>query len=154
MNVCEIPVAELIPHDGNMVLLDQLISASESNATAKLIVRNEGLFHGAPDLPAWVGIELMAQVIAAWAGAKARAKDEPVKVGFLIGTRKYESAVPCFKAGEELTINIECAFQDSNGMASFDCDIRNANDEQLVNANINVYQPDEQQFKQMMESAT
>ena len=153
MNVCEIPVAELIPHDGNMVLLDELIAFSDSNACAKLTVRNEGLFHSAPNLPAWVGIELMAQVIAAWAGAKARLKNEPVKVGFLIGTRKYESQVPWFTAGDVLSISIECAFQDTNGMASFDCVINNADNQALVTANINVYQPDEHQFQQMMEAA-
>lgn len=154
MNIADIPVAELVPHAGNMVLLDRMLSYSSDVAEAELTVKNAGLFHGEPDLPAWVGVELMAQVIAAWAGFKARLKNEPVKVGFLIGTRKYESSVHSFKAGSVLCIRIERAFQDANGMASFDCVIKDQSDSILVNANINVYQPDEQQFQQMMESAT
>lgn len=154
MNVSDIPVAELLPHAGNMVLLDNMLSVTENTAEAELTVKNDGLFHGAPDLPAWVGVELMAQVIAGWAGYTARRNNEPVKVGFLVGTRKYQSNVHSFTAGERLRIHIERAFQDANGMASFDCVIKDQSGSILVNANINVYQPDEQQFKQMMESST
>lgn len=154
MKISDIAIAELIPHADNMILLDRLIQADINGAVAELTVRNDGLFSAQPDVPAWVGIELMAQAIAAWAGYKAKKRNLPVKVGFLIGTRRYQSQVHAFKAGSILTIHIQRIFHDEGGLASFDCEIKDSSASILVSANINVYQPDELQLQQMMEAST
>jgi|SRR5690554_2785238 len=154
VNISDIAIAELLPHADNMVLLDRLLSADIHSAVAELTVKNDGLFSGAPNLPAWVGIELMSQVIAAWAGYNARKINQSVRLGFLIGTRRYQSQVHEFSAGSVLTINAQRIFHDEGGLASFDCEIKDSSDSILLSANINVYQPDEQQLLQMMEAST
>jgi len=89
-------------------------------------------------VPAWAGIEYMAQTIAAYVGIKARQANEPIRMGFLLGTRRYSSNVAAFKVGATLTIRAEKIMQD-DGLGVFDCRIKGEAVE--VTANLNVYQP-------------
>ena len=94
------PLAELLPHAGDMILIEQILSFDEEQIHTRLTVKPGGLF-SLPDgsLPAWVGVELMAQSVAAFAGCHARQKGNPVALGFLLGTRKFECNVEAFPAG-------------------------------------------------------
>lgn len=67
------PLAELLPHAGDMILIDKVLSFDDEQICTTLTVKAEGLFN-LPDgsLPAWVGVELMAQSVAAFAGCHAR----------------------------------------------------------------------------------
>lgn len=116
------PIAELIPHAGNMILVDQVLSFDEEQIHTRLTVRAGGLFNR-PDgsLPAWIGIELMAQSVAAFAGCQARKHGRKMKLGFLLGTRKFECNVEAFAAGTELTIHALRSLEDDNGMGIFEC---------------------------------
>ena len=69
------PLAELLPHAGDMILIDQVLSFDEEQVHTRTTVKPGGLFNR-PDgsLPDWVGIELMAQSVAAYAGCRARQK--------------------------------------------------------------------------------
>jgi predicted hotdog family 3-hydroxylacyl-ACP dehydratase len=72
---------------------------------------------------AWVGVEYMAQAVAAHAGHGARLRGEAVRVGFLLGTRRYQCDVDAFAAGSELVIEAVRCFHDDEGMAMFACRI-------------------------------
>jgi predicted hotdog family 3-hydroxylacyl-ACP dehydratase len=74
-------------------------------------------------LPAWAGLELMAQAIAAWAGWQALAAGEPIRLGFLLGTRHYHATADAFPAGSELRIEAVRHFHDDEGMGVFACRI-------------------------------
>lgn len=142
MKPSDISVEQLVPHSGNMVLISQLHAADEETAVVFVDVKNEGLFSG-PDnqVPAWVGIEYMAQAIAAWAGYHALRLGEKVKVGFLLGTRRYNSNVGHFDVGQQLRVDINKVLQGDNGLAAFECRITANNI--LVEASLNVFQSDE-----------
>jgi predicted hotdog family 3-hydroxylacyl-ACP dehydratase len=118
------PVAEVLPHAGAMILLDRV-----DELEAERIVCARGLRAGEPfidadgGLPAWAGIELMAQAIAAWAGCHARAAGEPVRQGFLLGARQYRCDADAFPAGAELRIEATRGFHDDEGMGVFACRI-------------------------------
>jgi predicted hotdog family 3-hydroxylacyl-ACP dehydratase len=87
-------------------------------------VRPGGLFNQADgSLPAWVGIELMAQSVAAYAGCQARQAGLPVTLGFLLGTRNFQCNVERFPAGSELQIQALRSLQDDNGMGVFECQL-------------------------------
>jgi predicted hotdog family 3-hydroxylacyl-ACP dehydratase len=151
MNPSDIPVAQLVPHAGNMVLISQLLAADDQSAEAIVIVANNGLFCGDQNqVPAWVGIEYMAQTIAAWAGYHAYRLNEPVKMGFLIGTRRYSSNVNHFNCNDTLTVRIDKNFGEDSGLGSFNCVISGHN----VNivSSLNVFQPNDEQIKELMES--
>ncbi|WP_439331761.1 ApeP family dehydratase, partial [Pseudomonas viridiflava] len=95
----EWPLAELIPHAGDMILINQVLAFDEEQIQTCLTVRAGGLFNEADgSLPAWVGVELMAQSMAAFAGCQARSKGDAVKLGFLLGSRKFECNVAHFPA--------------------------------------------------------
>ncbi|MBX8549842.1 hotdog family protein [Pseudomonas cichorii] len=118
------PLAELIPHAADMILIDQVLSFDEEQIQTRVTVRPDGLF-SQPDgsLPAWIGVELMAQSVAAYAGCQARLKGEPVQLGFLLGSRKFECNVGHFPAGSELTIHATRSLQDESGMGVFECNL-------------------------------
>ncbi|MEB0015301.1 3-hydroxylacyl-ACP dehydratase, partial [Glaciimonas sp. Cout2] len=72
------PIAELLPHSGNMILIDQVLSFDDEQIRTQLTVRPSGLFNRVDgSLPAWVGVELMAQSVAAFAGCRARQQGNP-----------------------------------------------------------------------------
>ena len=133
-----IDIAELIPHTGKMVLLDRIVSCGNNALSAELVVRDDGFLGNDKTVPAWVGIEYMAQTIAACAGIMAKQAGEPVKLGFLLGTRRYDSNVAEFKVGSTLTVYVEKIIQ-NDGLGAFECRIQGVGVE--VCANLNVYQP-------------
>jgi predicted hotdog family 3-hydroxylacyl-ACP dehydratase len=134
------PIAELIPHAADMILLDQVIRFGDEDIETCLTVRSGGLFSQADgSLPAWVGIELMAQSVAAYAGCHARSIGEPVELGFLLGTRNFQCNVECFPLGAELQIHATRSLQDDNGMGVFECHLRGPGIQ--AEARLNVFRP-------------
>jgi predicted hotdog family 3-hydroxylacyl-ACP dehydratase len=116
------PIADVLPHAGAMILLDRVDELGDER-----VVCTRGLRAGEPfvdadgSLPAWAGIELMAQAIAAWAGCHARAAGEPVRLGFLLGARQYRCDADAFPPGAELRIEATRGFHDDEGMGVFAC---------------------------------
>ncbi|MBB6247712.1 hotdog family protein [Rhodanobacter sp. A1T4] len=118
------PIGELLPHAGGMIMLDAMIEADEERIMCTRTIRPGGLLNDADGhLPAWCGVELMAQCVAAWAGWQAKREQRPVRLGFLLGTRHYRCDVDAFRAGSELVIEAVRSFHDDNGMAMFLCRI-------------------------------
>ncbi|WLG62903.1 hotdog family protein [Pseudomonas sp. FP1762] len=147
------PLAELLPHAGDMILIDAIERFDDEQIFTRLTVKPDGLFN-LPDgsLPAWVGVELMAQSVAAFAGCHARQKGNPPELGFLLGTRKFECNVAAFVAGSELTIHGLRSLEDDNGMGVFECHIHG--DGIHASARLNVFRPPQanQYLQQTQES--
>jgi predicted hotdog family 3-hydroxylacyl-ACP dehydratase len=122
-----------------MRLVDRLVECSEDDVVAECTVR-DGLFSDESGLPAWVGIELMAQTIASWAGYHAVQAGTPVKLGFLLGTRRYAAQVSSFQSGATLTIHAHREMSAENGLGVFVCRILH-DDAELATASLNVFQP-------------
>ncbi|MGS2723228.1 ApeP family dehydratase [Porticoccus sp. GXU_MW_L64] len=135
------PIDELIPHSGDMILLDRVLESRDTGVTVALTVRQDGLFDTDGRVPAWLGIEYMAQTIAAFAGIKARKAGEPVKLGFLVGTRRYQSPRDHFRCGEQLTVSVDEVLEGENGLSVFACEI--SADDCSLTANLNVFQPED-----------
>jgi len=134
------PLAELLPHAGDMILIEQIDGCDDEQIHTRTTVRPGGLFNRADgSLPAWLGLELMAQSVAAFAGCRARRQGLPVELGFLLGTRKFECAVEHFPAGAELLIHAQRSLEDDNGMGVFECHLRGPGIH--ATARLNVYRP-------------
>nr|WP_225561538.1 hypothetical protein [Rhodanobacter sp. DHB23] len=117
-------IAELLPHAGEMILLDAVLEHGPGHACCSRVVPARGLFHDADGaLPAWVGVELMAQAIAAWAGCQAREHGTPVRPGFLLGTRRYNCNVATFAPGSLLRVEARRDLHEEGGMGMFACRI-------------------------------
>lgn len=139
-------IHSLVPHSGAMSLLGSFISADEENLTAEVRIGPDTMFLADGAVGAWVGVEYMAQAVAAHAGWAATQRGEPVRVGFLLGTRRYACAVPGFALGSVLTIHVHRALQGENGLGAFDCCIQEVSEDgsvrELATATITVFQPE------------
>lgn len=135
-------ITDLVPHAGPMCLLDRVIEAADERLVAEVTVRRDGLFCDGHGVGAWVGIEYMAQAVAAWAGWRARNGGGEPKIGLLLGSRRYASSVARFGVGRCLRIEVGRTFIADNGLGQFDCRI---SDDGVViaTAALNVYEPDD-----------
>lgn len=133
------PVDEVVPHSGTMSLLDNIVDSGDDWLIAEVLIKPDTLFVSDKGVPAWIGIEYMAQSIGAFAGTMAKNHQQSIKLGFLLGTRKYISSVSNFPLGSRLLIKVEKELQSDDGLGVFNCSI-NAEDI-LVSARLNVFQP-------------
>lgn len=134
-------VSDLLPHRGEMVLLDRIESWGDHYLEAAVLHHGDSIFSDSDgNVPAWVGIEYMAQTICALAGIRELNKGRPVQIGLLLGTRKYESRVINFQKNEKLIVKVEQIFIDENHLAAFDCTIHS--DRLLAKARVKAIQPD------------
>jgi predicted hotdog family 3-hydroxylacyl-ACP dehydratase len=133
-------IRSLIPHSGPMVLVDRVVAVDEESLCAEVRIRPDSLFYAAGGVEAWVGIEYMAQTIAAFAGYTAYLSGEPVKPGFLVGARRYECTRTMFKLGSLLKVHVRRVLQSENGLGSFECRIE-VGEEQVATATLTVFQP-------------
>jgi predicted hotdog family 3-hydroxylacyl-ACP dehydratase len=141
MNAPDIPdIGSLLPHDGPMVLLDRLLSVDEESLCAEVGIRPDSMFCDDNGVGGWVGVEYMAQAVAAHAGHAARLRGEAVKIGFLLGSRRYQCSRPVFAIGSVLRIHVRCVLFGENGLGSFECRIDDR-DGQAACATITVFQP-------------
>jgi predicted hotdog family 3-hydroxylacyl-ACP dehydratase len=132
-------IESVLPHDRPMILIDEIVACDETSLVAAVTITDRSLFLEADGVPAYVGIEYMAQACGAYAGVRALAAGDPVRVGFLLGTRQYMAHVSCFRRDDRLTISVTMIYRDQE-MGVFDCRI--AVDGRLAaEAQLNVYQP-------------
>jgi len=120
-------VEELVPHAGRMSLLASAVGIDDGSVQAELTIRADDLFFDTMGpgcgVGAWVGIEYMAQAVAACAGLEARRAGGAPKIGFLLGSRRYHTSRSRFALGERLLITVRREFQADNGLGQFDCRI-------------------------------
>ena len=125
MNKIRTPISQLLPQSGKMILLDEALYGDSHSFTAKLRVKDDGLFNSGDTVPNLVSIEYMAQTIAAWAGYQAFLQGEPVTPGLLLGVRDFSSTVPNLLVDEELEVKVRKITQSAQGLAVFDCLVKN-----------------------------
>lgn len=140
MNLPLYAIEDVVPHRQDMCLLDRIVRWDEEGIVAELVVPEAGLFVEEGGIPAWVGIEYMAQAIAAWAGCRARTAGNPPQLGFLLGSRRYSSARSSFPSGTCLQVQARCELLGDNGLGMFACRILAGEDEWAV-ANVSVFEP-------------
>jgi predicted hotdog family 3-hydroxylacyl-ACP dehydratase len=147
----ELSIAGLVPHSGRMLLLDAVLDAGAETLCAQVTIRPDSMFCGVEGVASWVGIEYMAQAVAAHAGYLEREKNEPARIGFLLGSRRYETACAAFAVGSVLRVEVQRLLVAENGLGSYDCRILQ-DDATLASARLNVFQPNDiKEFMKGME---
>ncbi len=137
-------IRSLVPHSGPMVLLDRVLAAGPDSLSAEVGITAQSVFCDGAGVGSWVGIEYMAQAVAAQAGYVARLAGEPVKVGFLLGARRYQASVPLFAVGSVLQVHVQRALLGENGLGAFECRIVDvASGETAATATVTVFQPND-----------
>jgi predicted hotdog family 3-hydroxylacyl-ACP dehydratase len=154
-NFKDYSIEELIPHSGPMVLIEEVLEYSEQHLVAEIKIQENCKFYDAAKqgVPAWVGVEYMSQAIAALAGIYAKQQGREIKLGFLLGTRKYNIQQTILKKDHVYRIEVSQLYKDDSGLASFDCKILENNsvqqsDESMVEcvrAKLNVFETNDLQ---------
>ena len=144
------PITELLPHRAPMLLLDRVVDFADDTLVAEYAPRADAWYADAGDagaMPGWIGIELMAQAVAAHVALKKRDEGLLPKMGALLGTRSYRMLRPTvasFAAGQPLRIVVSENFRDAGGLAAYDCRIEDSTGAgALAQALLKVYEPDD-----------
>lgn len=146
------PIEDILPHRGSMLLLDRVIDADAENAWAEYTPRREA-WYADPNgnMPAWIGIELMAQAVAAQVSLLKRREGLPLKLGALLGTRRYTSTCSVFLADTPLRIHAKMILCDATGLGAYECHI-DSQGELLASASLKVFEPDD--FQTFLQAST
>lgn len=117
--------SQLLPHAGRAVWIDAVIDNTANGITAsKTITSAHPCFVAGRGVPAWAGIEIMAQAFAVHASLSHTDDTHGTpRRGMLLGTRRYRSHVAWFAEGAELIIHAARSFGHDGGMAACDCRI-------------------------------
>ncbi len=136
-----VPLEELIAHRQPMCFLDRILAVDDTMSVAEAHVdRNNPLYVPGRGLPAYVGVEMMAQAIAAIDGMKRKMEGLPPKIGFLLGCRRYNVRCAEFAEDARLKVVANMVFNDG-AMFSFECRIEGEGGETLATATMNVFAP-------------
>lgn len=135
-------IHELLLHRDTMLLLDRVVSFTGMIAECEFTPQ-VGAWYADPAgaMPAWFGIELMAQGIGAHVALLSRGAGRPPKPGVLLGTRNFRAAVSAFPAGVALRVGVTQTYRGDDGLAAYDCSILDAADEELASASLTVFEP-------------
>ncbi len=147
----QLRLEDLIPHRAPRLLLDDVMTVDDLAATTVVNITSATRhFDSALDgVPAWIGIEYMAQTVSLWSGNRLLQNGQPIRIGFLLGTRRYYCEQSVFTNGSTLMVTATPRFLDGSGLSAFDCTIalKSASDACspapiLASARINAYEPE------------
>lgn len=115
---------ELLLHRAPLLLLDTVEEVTPDHCRTRLTV-DPGAWYAQADgaMPAWFGLELMAQTIATYSGHRQKRVNHPLCLGYLLGTANYESVLPAFPAGMVLETEAMLQFWDELTLSAFRCEI-------------------------------
>ena len=132
-----------MPHRGPMLWLDGLIAGGEDSVEATATLPADAWYRQeAPGMPAWLGVELMAQAVAAHVGLRGWLAGKPPKPGVLLGCRTYRVQASSFPQGERLRVSARLSYRDESGFGAYDCTVNGAGGP-LASATLKVYEPDD-----------
>jgi len=135
------PVEAILPHRGTMLLIDAVLSCDDHALSAEAGVRSDAWYADADGaMPAWIGIELMAQTVAAHISLLAMRAGGRARPGVLLGTRSYAALRSAFPAGARLVIEGHELLRGEEGHSAYECTIEH-DGVRWAEAVIKVFQP-------------
>lgn len=137
-------IADYIPHKPPMRLVEHIVEVDSEHVITEAAVRPDNVFYETDPagVPAWSGLEYMAQTAAVWVGAECLRAGRSIEPAFLISSRHYSAALPTFPEGETLRISVTPTLIEGP-LVAFTGEIHNARGERLVEAIFTAFQPDD-----------
>jgi predicted hotdog family 3-hydroxylacyl-ACP dehydratase len=134
--------AQVLPHAKPMLLIDEIVECRHEKIVARVLVRADAPFCELPaGMPAWVGVEYMAQTVAAYSGVEELQMHRKASIGLLLGSRRYEALVAHFPVGASLDVEATLLHRDENNLVAFECEILHQG-RRLAHGDIKAYRPD------------
>jgi predicted hotdog family 3-hydroxylacyl-ACP dehydratase len=107
-----------------MRLLAEVVAHGPRETTCAVDVDASALFRRADgSVPAWLGLEYMAQCAAVHGGLASRERGQAPRPGLFLGSRRVRFAVEAFPAGARLRVTAR-HHRGETGLAWFDCSLR------------------------------
>lgn len=133
------PLSELLPQAGPMCLLERVEGHDGEQTRCRVLPAASALFRtSGGEIPAWVGIEYMAQCAAAHGGLLARDGGEAPRPGLLVGSRRLAFRCASFTPDVPLFVTARLAVSRADSLA-FDCAVEDpAGGAPLVTGRLNV----------------
>lgn len=115
---------EVLSHCPPMVLLDEILGWGEDWIEALVTHDKPSVFTNSDGkIPSWVSLEYICQVVAAFAGIRRLNQQEPVTIGFVMGTRKMDLAIPYFLPKQAIKLRVEEQMKSQNQIGVYGCTI-------------------------------
>lgn len=135
------PIDTILPHRGTMLLVDGVSACSDEALTAHAAVHSDAWYADENgEMPAWIGIELMAQGVAAHIALLAMRAGGHARPGVLLGTRSYKAHMSAFARDAQLTIHVQEVLRSEEGHSAYECTIDH-DGARYADAVIKVFQP-------------
>lgn len=135
-------LTQVLPHGPGMLLLDRVAGYDAESLTCEVTIRPESRFSDGQSVPAWVGLEYMAQTLGAFTGIARLQRGRAVQVELLLGTRSFDCSTPAFAVGSKLTVRARLLFWDPDGVCAFACEIRQ-DGAVVATAEVKGFEPDD-----------
>jgi len=137
-------IDDYIPHRPPMRLIEELVEGGEDGVSTRVMIRRDSTFFNEQlkGVPAWVGLEYMAQTAAVWVGMDDLRHQRPVELGFLVSARQYQAKQPVFPLDSRLIVTVKRQFGE-DAIVVFNGDIRAENGEEFASAHFTAYRPDD-----------
>lgn len=141
---------DVLTHQAPMRLLDELIEVGSKHVHCRVTASADCLFYDPAinAIPGWIGIEFMAQTVAAWSGFHAWQQSMPPSIGFLLGSRRYQTDIAHFNLGDIIDVHAEHLLE-NNGIAVFMCRIK-LQGKIVASAQLNAFIPSKEKIKDML----
>lgn len=132
------PAQDFVRHRGDMCLLDRLEKVNaEMAACSWTCSQSSPFFDPVCGIPAWLGIEFMAQCIAVHAGALASTRGFKPPLGYLLGTRHFQCTTSRFDTGQRHMVSCQELLRHDDGLGAYQCYVHLGN-ELLAEAKLTV----------------
>lgn len=134
-------LSEILPHRAPMVLIDRIVALRADHIESEVTIGQDSLFRRGDAVPAYVGVEYMAQTCAAFAGLEASARGEAARSGFLLAARNYRARVSEFPLGTTLSVRVTQVHREAGGLSLVEGKIYARDDATpLVEATLTVFE--------------
>lgn len=131
-------LAKYLPHEPPMVLIDRLVQYSDDEIVVEALIKERYPFSDSAG--AWIGLEFMAQAAGIHAELTRVDHGEEVKIGFLLGTRRFHSLISEFDVGSNILITVRKEFTSDNGVSAATGYIHDLDGRLLCEAGLTLFQ--------------
>ncbi len=143
----------LLPQKSPMILLSGYDESGDDvmRVTAYVDIEASSPFCEAEGVPACVALEYMAQAMALVVGRLRAARGLSAQIGFVLGSRKFETFIPFFARGQRYMVTASCTYEDES-FGSFDCTVSSSSGVLAARATMTAYQPSGDMTEEKLEA--
>jgi len=136
-------IEEIVAHADRMQFLDELVRYDAEQIVVAVTISEATEFYiPGIGVPAWVGIEYMAQAVGAFSGIEDVQLGRKPQIGLLLGSRRYHCDVTEFVLGTRLEVSAQLLLRDDSNLVVFNCEIHVAG-KRIARADLKAIRPED-----------